>query len=93
MTQSEVVLEHLRSHTGLNTFEAVETYGITRLSAVIFQLKEAGYSIVSIPRKLTNPRGQKVRSCEYRLSTYKEKMKEQEMVSTEETKKAKEKKK
>ena len=39
-TQDEVVLERLLNGEGITSLQAIKLYGITRLSAVIFRLRE-----------------------------------------------------
>lgn len=39
------ILEHLRTNPWLTSKEAFEKYGITRLAACIFDLREKGYDI------------------------------------------------
>ena len=51
MTQKETVLKHLKKHKKITSLDAFNMYGITRLSGVIFNLKEEGHNITS---KLTN---------------------------------------
>ncbi len=45
ITQEEAVLEHMKNHRGITSKEAFEKYGITRLSAVIFRIRNDGYQI------------------------------------------------
>lgn len=48
MKQQEMILRHLKSHKrGITSRDAIEKYGCTRLSGVIFQLKKKGYNISS----------------------------------------------
>jgi len=42
------VLEHLRTNPWLTSKEAFEKYGITRLAACIFDLREKGYEIDTV---------------------------------------------
>ena len=51
-SQEQIVLRHLKRYAGLTTLSAFERYGISRLSARIFELREAGYDIVSISSKV-----------------------------------------
>ena len=44
-SQREKVLNHLINHSGITSVEAFENYGITRLSSIIFNLKNEGYNI------------------------------------------------
>ena len=46
MTQSERVLRHLEERGGLTQREASDAYGIERLGARIYELRQAGYPIV-----------------------------------------------
>ena len=44
-TQVTRVLEHLKKHGSITTYDAFVKYGITRLSARIFEIRELGYGI------------------------------------------------
>jgi len=46
--QKDVVLQHLRKHKSITSWEAISLYRITRLADVIFKLRSL-YEIVSIP--------------------------------------------
>ena len=43
--KTEKVLEHLKNHGSITSIEAIDMYGATRLSAIIFNLRHRGYSI------------------------------------------------
>lgn len=61
-TQRRAILNHLRSYGTLTSMEAFKLYGVTRLSAKIFDLRKEGYNIV------TNMKAGKTRfgtHCEY----------------------------
>lgn len=45
MTQEEKVLRHLKELGSITSWEAIMEYGITRLSAKIFNLRKQGYEI------------------------------------------------
>ena len=45
MNQEQVILNHLQKHKTITSMEAIELYGFTRLSAVIFNLRESGVKI------------------------------------------------
>lgn len=47
MTQKELVLRHLQDFGSITSMDAFNDYGITRLSAVIFDLRALGYNIES----------------------------------------------
>lgn len=45
MNKTTAVLEHLKEHGSITSMEAIENYGATRLSAIIFNLRKRGYDI------------------------------------------------
>jgi hypothetical protein len=47
MTQSQTILNHLKNHGDITSLEAFREYGITRLSARIFDLRSEGHHIKS----------------------------------------------
>lgn len=48
-TQEQKVLEHLKKYKrGITSMQAFQKYGITRLSAKIFNLRHMGYNIITI---------------------------------------------
>ena len=47
-TQDLIVLNHLKQHRSITSWEAIQKYRITRLSARIFNLRDKGYDIISI---------------------------------------------
>lgn len=46
-TQKAAVLAHLQNHGSITSMEAIEKYGATRLSAIIYVLRHQGYDIVA----------------------------------------------
>lgn len=46
-TQIQKILNHLKIHKSITSWEAIQKYRVTRLSAVIFVLRERGYDIIS----------------------------------------------
>lgn len=44
-TQEELVLEYLQEHKEITSWEAFMRFGITRISAKIFNLRKKGYDI------------------------------------------------
>lgn len=46
-TKSSKVLEHLKKYGSITSWEAIEKYGATRLSAIIYNLRDDGYEIIS----------------------------------------------
>lgn len=45
MSQKDLVLRHLQDFGSITSMDAFNDYGITRLSAVVYDLREAGYKI------------------------------------------------
>ena len=45
MTKTEKVMIHLREHNTITSLEAIELYGATRLSAIIYNLRKQGMNI------------------------------------------------
>lgn len=45
LTQTNEVLEHLKTHGTITSIEAIMQYGATRLSAIIFDLRKEGHNI------------------------------------------------
>lgn len=43
--QTKTILQHLCKHKSITSIQAFELYGITRLSARIFDLRSAGHKI------------------------------------------------
>ena len=63
--QKTSVLFHL-SKKPITSMEAIDKYGATRLSAIIFGLRKEGYNISSIPQKVTNRFGTNVNIVRYK---------------------------
>lgn len=66
-SQNQMVLDHLKNHKGLTTYQAYELYGITRLPSRICNLREDGHIISTIMRVEKNRYNKKVSFAEYRL--------------------------
>lgn len=67
MTQREAILNVLKSGESITSFEAFSEFGITRLSAIVFDLRKKGYLISSEDIETTNRFGGKVRFSRYKL--------------------------
>ena len=61
------VLEHLKTHDGITSMEAFEKYGITRLAAVVFDLRELGHDIRTLDMEGQNRYGEATRYAKYVL--------------------------
>jgi predicted peroxiredoxin len=59
-TQKQIVREHLAEYGAITPLEAINEYGMTRLSGVIKNLKDEGVDIVTCtkPTKVTNREGE-----------------------------------
>lgn len=66
MTQLEVIENHLLRYKVITSWVAFETYGITRLSGIIYNLRKK-YDIESENKTTKNRYGNKVTYCVYRL--------------------------
>jgi hypothetical protein len=64
MTLKEVVIRHFKEHKTITSFEAFAEYGITRLSAIIFDLRKI-YRITDEWVERTNRYGEDVRFKRY----------------------------
>ena len=59
MTQKERVLRHIEKFGSITSWEAIQDYGITRLSDCIFRLRKEGHKIGSDNLPFTNRFGEK----------------------------------
>lgn len=67
MDKTQKVLEHLREKGSITSWEAIKEYGATRLSAIIFNLKEKGFEINTEMEEFTDRYGDKSRYGRYYL--------------------------
>lgn len=67
MTQKNMVLAHFQEYGTLTSLQAIREYGITRLSSIIFILREEGYNIETEIIDVVNRFGKKCRVAQYRL--------------------------
>lgn len=67
-TQKEAILWHLGTYKSITSWEAIKSYGVTRLSAIIFNLREEGYLIQSVPQKVQNRFGRTLTIAEYKYN-------------------------
>lgn len=66
-SQNQTVLDHLREHGSITALEAMERYGIMRLSGRIYDLRERGMDIDAERITVKNRRGEKVQVARYTL--------------------------
>ena len=67
-TQKEVVLWHLQNNGTITSWEAIKEYGITRLAARVFYLKEDGHDIETETKQVETKFG-KTNITIYKLPT------------------------
>ena len=67
MTQYSIILKHLLENGSITSFEAFSLYGVTRLSAIIFNLRNDGFDIESEPLKRKNRYGNTTIFARYNL--------------------------
>lgn len=65
-TQTESLMQHFYDYGQITSWEAIKEYGITRISALIFNMRKEGYNIVSIEQHTTNRYGNSVRYAIYK---------------------------
>jgi hypothetical protein len=66
MKQYDLILNHLKEHGTITTWEAIQEYGVTRLSEYIRQLRE-DYKIEDEWIQCKNRYGRKVEYKKYRM--------------------------
>ena len=67
MNRADRVLEYINEFGSITPLEAFRDLGYTRLSAAIFELKRAGYNIITERKTGKNRRGQLVSYASYSL--------------------------
>lgn len=67
MAQKQRVLDYIREFGGISSLEAFNDLGVTRLSAVIFDLKEDGYEFDTKTEHGKNRFGEKTHYTRYSL--------------------------
>lgn len=63
------VLKHLKEHGSITSLEAINLYGATRLSAIIFNLKKKGYDIMTAKGSCIDKYGHKCSFAKYILES------------------------
>lgn len=67
-SQNERILKYLQTHKrGITQLQALEKFGVLRLSGRIHNLREQGYPIMTNIIEVTNRYGEISRVAEYRL--------------------------
>ena len=65
--QQAAVLAYIIQHDSITSMEAFEHLGVTRLSAVVYNLKKKGYSIKSEPEQVKTRYGATATISRYSL--------------------------
>lgn len=68
ITQDERVLRHLNDFGSITSWQAIEEYGITRLSACIYRLRRDGYEINNELKFSKNRYGEPVHFVKYKIN-------------------------
>ena len=68
LSQEKMVLQHLQEHGSITSYEAIQLYGATRLSAIIFNLRHnEGFEISTDLEKVRTRFGAKTQVARYKL--------------------------
>ena len=67
MTKTQAVLDWLQSNASISSMEAIQNFGATRLSVIIFNLRKAGYDIETVTCEGTDRFGHPMRYARYYL--------------------------
>lgn len=65
LSQCERILRHLQDYGSITPMEAISDYGIMRLGARIFELKDRGYLIVTDTVRARNRYGEPTHYAKY----------------------------
>lgn len=68
VSQSDMVLNHMRKYGSITSMEAIDNYGATRLSGIIYALRAQGYNIVSNRKRVPNRFGRNASIAVYSLA-------------------------
>lgn len=64
---SKAILDYLKTHEYLTSMQAWEMWGVTRLAAIIHQLRKGGYDIETVEVLTTTRFGETTRYARYYL--------------------------
>ena len=59
------VLKHLQEYGNITSFDAIRKFGATRLSAIIYELRQDGYIIQTIMEHGINKYGKAIKYARY----------------------------
>ena len=66
MTQTETILNHMRTHDEITALDAFNLYGIMRLASRICDIRKMGYHVVCVRKKVQTRYGHSMVAC-YKL--------------------------
>jgi len=69
VTKKKLVTSHLIKHKTITSWEAIDNYSATRLSAIIFDLRKAGYGISTKEVAMKDKYGNKGFYAKYTLTS------------------------
>ena len=67
MNKTKAVLDWLKTHASISSMEAIQSFGATRLSVIIFNLRKRGYNIETVRCEGTDRFGNPMRYARYYL--------------------------
>lgn len=67
MNKTQKVLEHLKTKGSITSWDAIQLYKATRLSAIIFNLRQRGYNIITKEKTFKDINGDTSYYAEYIL--------------------------
>lgn len=67
MNKHKAVLQWLQTGASISSMEAIQSFGATRLSAIIFNLRKRGYNIETVTCEGTDRFGNKMQFARYYL--------------------------
>lgn len=67
MNKTKAVLQWLQTHASISSMEAIDNFGATRLSAIIFNLRKAGHNIETVMCEGRDRFGNQTRFARYYL--------------------------
>lgn len=67
ITQKDRIINYIRQFGSITSWEAIQLYKATRLSAIIFNLRKQGFLITDVWQESINKEGEKSRYVRYVL--------------------------
>ena len=67
MNKTQAVLGHMKRNGSITSMEAIELFGATRLSAIIFNLRKRGHDIETVTKGMTDRYGHAANYAKYVL--------------------------